>query len=220
MASSTQNLQTTLIKFYQKPVARVSLELFLSIGAIVFFAVFAIRPTLLTMSDLIKEIEDKRQLDTQLGQKIAALSTVQPIYLSTQDQLSILDEAIPPHPELEEALKMIEKLASENQLVITAMQVNEIPKEKEEDVPFTNKERLSIPINASVTGSYESIRSFIEALRQTRRAFIVDRVVFSVSQERGLKILRATIAINLQYYGESTTTTNRTNRNTNSESML
>jgi hypothetical protein len=66
-------LMSALNDFYHKPVAMVSLELFLSIGAVVFFAIFAVRPTLLTMADLIKEIEDKRALDQQLQQKIASL---------------------------------------------------------------------------------------------------------------------------------------------------
>ena len=61
-----QQLTTTLLSFYHRPVAQVSLELFLSVATVVFFAVFAIRPTLVTMSNLIKELEDKRQLDQQL----------------------------------------------------------------------------------------------------------------------------------------------------------
>jgi hypothetical protein len=60
MPDQRQKLIRNLNAFYQKPVAKVSLELFLSVGTIIFFAMFAIRPTLLTMSDLVKEIEDKR----------------------------------------------------------------------------------------------------------------------------------------------------------------
>ena len=70
--------------------AKASVELFLSIlrhpCSLLFFS---IRPTLLTMSDLIKEIQDKENLDKQLSQKIASLSTVQPLYLRLQDQISL-----------------------------------------------------------------------------------------------------------------------------------
>ncbi len=106
------------MNFYQRPVAKVSLELFFSIGAVLFFAVFAIRPTLLTMSDLIKELEDKRNLDQQLSQKIAALSTAQASFLGAQNRLVVLDEAIPTSPQFIYSLKLLEKVASDNRLVI------------------------------------------------------------------------------------------------------
>ena len=64
-----KQLASLLEQFYHNPVAKVSLELFLTIGLVVFLALFAIKPTLLTMSDLVKEIEDKRELETQLSKK-------------------------------------------------------------------------------------------------------------------------------------------------------
>ena len=72
-----QQLTNTLVEFYNQPIAKVSLELFLSIVAVIFFAIFAIRPTLLTMSDLIKELQEKEVLNEKLSQKTAALSSVQ-----------------------------------------------------------------------------------------------------------------------------------------------
>jgi len=90
MAQDKQQLIRILDRFYHNPVAMVSFELFLSIAAILFFAVFAIRPTLLTMSDLIKEIEDKRKLDSQMEQKVAALSSAQESFLAVQDRIAVL----------------------------------------------------------------------------------------------------------------------------------
>lgn len=207
MPNAQQKATSTLIQFYQKPVARVSLELILSIGAIIFFAIFAIRPTLLTMADLVKEIEDKTELDQQLGQKIAALSTVQNEYFAVEDQLGVLDEAIPSQPEIEQALKIVEKIASDNQLVISSIQLQELPEDAPPEVSFDQKERISLPMNVNLTGDYQSIRQFIEDLRANRRALIVDSIVFSVSEQRQNRKLRATITVNIQYFGPSTTTT-------------
>jgi Tfp pilus assembly protein PilO len=202
MPSQREQIQSTLVKFYQQPIAKVSLELFLSIGAVLFFAIFAIRPTLLTMSDLIKEIEDKRELSQQLDQKIAALSSAQTEYSQVQNRLQVLDQAIPSAPQFEQALKIIERVASDNQLVISRMQVREIPQEPAEDIPFEDKERVSLPISVTVVGDYPSIRQFVEDIINTRRAMVIDSIVFSVSDQREQQKLSATITINLQYFGD------------------
>ena len=96
-------LNDILNKFYENPVARVSIELFLSIFTVIFFAVFAIRPTLLTIADLIKEIEDKEDLIVQLDRKIASLSSAETEYRKFYYQLGLLDEAIPKHSGILEA---------------------------------------------------------------------------------------------------------------------
>jgi hypothetical protein len=113
MTKKQRQLSETLLSFYNQPVARVSIELFLTVGTVVFFAIFAIRPTLVTMSNLIKELEEKRTLDAQLSEKIAGLSSAQTQYLLQQPRLALLDEAIPLQPQFYEALTMIERSASD-----------------------------------------------------------------------------------------------------------
>ena len=201
MPLSTRNLQSTLVQFYNKPVAKVSLELFLSVGTVVFFAIFAIRPTLLTMSDLIKEIEDKRAHDQKLQQKIASLSSVQTIYNTLENRLYLLDEAIPSQPEFEKVLKIIEKVASDQQVVISNIQVKQIPKIAPDDVQFNKKTRIALPINISIVGDYQSIKNFVQQIINLRRSLIVDSIIFTVSEERGIKKLNANITINMQYFG-------------------
>lgn len=196
-----KQLAQSLSDFYQKPVARVSVELFLSIGAVIFFAIFAIRPTLLTMSDLIKEIEDKRQLDKQMAQKIAALSSAQSEYLKLQERVGVLDEAVPTGPNLIGLFKIIEKLASDNQLVITAMSVNDVPKDIVGEPAFDQLERKNLEFTVGITGDYASVRTFVNQLSQVRRTILVDRVTFSVSDVRGSKRLDAVVSVNAPYYG-------------------
>lgn len=199
-----RDLFIALQQFYQKPVAKVSLELFFSIAAVLFFAVFAIRPTLLTMSDLLKEIEDKEKLDKQFSQKIAALSTVQPLYLQLQDQLSILDDAIPSSPQLIYSLKVIEKIASELQLVISSINVIEIPDEKtdqDQPVSLTSFERIDVPLVIIISGDYLSMRQFVESLREYRRSFVIDTIIFTTKELRGARKLEARITISAPYFG-------------------
>lgn len=202
MPSKKKQLAITLNKFYEKPVAKVSLELFLSIGAILFFAIFAIRPTLVTMSDLVKEIEDKTALDQKMTQKIAALSTAQSTYLEIEEKLPFLDQALPTTPDFIRSLKIIEKIASNRGILIDSISVAEIPKETKEDVSFIKLKRMVFPVRLSLTGDYNQIKLFVEDLLNNRRSFITDTVIFSVAEERGQKKLRVTITLSVPYFGE------------------
>jgi len=202
MPSKKKQLTITLNKFYEKPVAKVSLELFLSIGAILFFAIFAIRPTLVTMSDLVKEIEDKKALDQKMTQKIAALSTAQFTYLEAEEELRALDQALPTTPDFIRSLKIIEKIASERGILINTIAVTEIPKEIEKEIAFSKLEKMSFPVSLSLSGDYNQIRLFVEDLLSNRRSFVTDTVIFSVSEERGQRKLQVTVTLSIPYFGK------------------
>jgi Tfp pilus assembly protein PilO len=201
MAIKNPNLSVVLAQFYQKPVAQVSSQLVFSIVAVIVFAVFAIRPTLLTMSDLIKELDDKQALNQALTQKVAALSSAQTEYTNSQDRLFILDEAIPPNPRFGEAVAIVEKIASENSLLIETIQAKTVPKEDSTATGSAEKTRLSTPIVVTVQGDYPKIRRFVTELQNTRRLLVIDSVIFNVSDTRSQKVLRAIITINIQYFG-------------------
>lgn len=199
--SRRKQLEQTLTRFYQNPVAKVSLEIFLSISAVIFFAVFAIRPTLTTMADLVKEIEDKTKLNQDLQKKIAALGTVQASYVQVQSRLPLLDEAIPTSPKLIEGIKILEKVASEKRLIITNISVGELPAE----IPTTvteKSERKFVPVSITITGEYTQIRDYIESILGLRRVMIVDTIIFSKNDQRGQERLNATITIGLPYFDE------------------
>lgn len=194
-----QQVQKALQDFYKNPVARVSLELFFSIAAVIFFAVFAIKPTLTTMSELIKEIQDKRTLDEQLAEKIASLNTAQSQYEKYSSQFYLLDEALPKKASLVESLKIIEKIASENGLVIKGINVSDVPDEMNGADPAT-AERQNLTLNIDVLGDYVDLRQFIEDIINSRRMMIVDQVNFSMDSGRYQQNLAAIVRINLPYY--------------------
>ena len=197
-----KKLQSILLKFYHQPVARVSTELLLSIVATILLAVFAIKPTLVTMSNLIKEIEDKQKLEDQMQKKIAALSTAQTEYQAYQDQLYLLDEALPPiRPELITGLKIVEKLAADNKLIISGLNLTDVPEEEEAkkqmEAEAANLHYLDFRVQ--VVGDYPSIKNFVTELYQSRRIFVVDSISFSINEERDWETLSSALEIYIPY---------------------
>ena len=182
--------------------AKVSLEIFLSIGLISLLGIFAIQPTLVTMTDLVKEIDEKTVLNEQLSKKISALQTAQSVYAGIQPRLNLLEEAVPSRPQLVRTLKIVEKLASENNVVITGIATQSVPSEEPSDT--LSPKRQNMPLSISVRGDYPSIRSFVNAMLTSRRTFIVDTISFSIVENRSQRSLNATLTVNAPYYGGDT----------------
>ncbi len=194
----TNNLKNKLFDFYKNPVAQVSTELFLTVAAVIFFAIFAIRPTVLTMSNLINELEEKEKLSEKFRQKIATLSTLQAQYQQIKTDAIILDEAFPNEPELTKMLKSLEKLASDNQLIIDSIQVTEIPKTE----AGATKVLSSYPLSITVFGDYQNIRNFSEEILMLRRMVTIDSITFQTEEDRSKRKLSAILALNVHYFGE------------------
>jgi len=198
-----QQIALTLAHFYRQPIAKVSLELFLTIGLVIFLGAFAIQPTLATMSKLVQEIEEKKEVDLKLGQKIAALSSAQTEYASLVEQRNMLSDALPTYPDVVLDLKKIEKIASLNSIIITNLSLSEFPPEQTEGASpdLSLATRQSLPVVLSIQGDYISIRNFVESLRNNRRSIEVKSVVFSLKKNRGKESLSASITLDLPYFG-------------------
>ncbi len=200
-----EQAKKALISFYQKPIAQVSTELFFTIGAVVFFALFAIRPTVITMTELVKEIEDKEKLNDALARKVTALASVSTEYFSLQDRLYLVDEIIPETAHSEKALRMVEKVASNNSLVITTLQLKAIPPAETTPLSFNQKQPVSLAISTSVEGEYANIRAFLEEIGTLRPLFTVTNIHFTQAQlEEGNTSLMATFTVQAHYYGAGT----------------
>jgi len=202
MAKTKQEqLAAVLMDFYQKPVARVSIELILSVLIVIFFALFAIRPTLITMADLVKEIEDKKELSKQMNLKLASLATAQEQYELYQSKFYLLEEAIPRQLDLVKSLKKLEKLAGEGQLVINVMSISEVPETIEEEFlsgDFSDYQRDFLAIQVEVIGDYLQIREFVEKLMNLRQLIIVDQITVEKMTES--ENLSARLRIELPHY--------------------
>lgn len=194
-------LAMILLDFYRNPVARVSIELIISIIAVIFFALFAIRPTLITMADLVKEIADKKELNEQMDLKIASLYTAQTQYEQYLDKFYLLDQSIPRRFDVVNSLKKIEKLAGEEQLVIDNISLSDVPELIGEELITTNFDdykKVFLDFNIAVVGNYAQIRSFVEKVMFLRQSIIIDRVTFDKETESN--DLSATIGMSLPYY--------------------
>lgn len=178
-----------LQQFYQKPIAKVSIELIITIFTVIFLAIFAIQPTITTMSALVKNIEDKQKVDQELTKKAAALSTLNSELAPLKSQVRMLNSAIPNEPDIDGILRRIEKIASGRPIVLTSIQSNKTPKDEDPDrkgVP----ELSTLTLQIGVKGSYLDIKDFLEAILKIDRQFTV--VSLSISTQKNLQFSQTT----------------------------
>lgn len=199
LTARQRQLQATLHQFYQNPVAQVSLELLLTVITVAFFALFAIRPTLLTMVELVQELEDKQTLNQQLIRKISALNTAQSLLVRYETELGILDAAFPNQPQVLSALRTFEFTASQNQIAIIRLSTDTLPTELPTQIT-ADSSIDTIAFNLTVEGEYDNIRSFITQLSQYQRLFYINSISFSANDTQNVRSLEANIVIETPYF--------------------
>jgi len=108
-------------RYKERADLRVYLELILSLLAISFFSIFAIRPTLITISQLIKEIESKQETLQKIDSKIKQLSTAKSFYEAQKEGIDLITLAISNKPEPEKFARQIQNLSVKDQIKIMSL---------------------------------------------------------------------------------------------------
>lgn len=145
-----------------------------SIFTIAFFGMFAIRPTLKTIIELKRQIEDSKQINETLRKKIDALVTAQEEFQFIKDFLPAINEALPEQPNIAKVLTKIEDLANQNQATISALQVQSIsfkntPADEGKKAKTIVPQPTSIDISLKLAGTYRQLSSFLQGLFTMRR---------------------------------------------------
>ena len=163
--------------FYQKPMVKISSALLMTLFTIIFFAAFAIRPTLVTVAELIKKIDDQKQVLDSMKKKSAALASAQQDYLYAQDTLALLNTALPQDEEIPAFIKMIEGTAAYHQLALTAFTLGDITYAGADTPQLRGAQTRDITL--SVTADYEKLASFVADIVRLPRLLSITSISFS-----------------------------------------
>lgn len=173
-----------LRSFYQQPAAAVSSALILTLFAIAFFGVFAIRPSLTTISELLKQIEEKRILEEQLTTKITSLAAAQEEFLQFESQLAVFDQLIPPSDDIDALLLSLEFLAQQESVALTNLSTNNIPTHTTSpELPtLPGDDFASIQVRISAVGEQDRLISFQKRLANQRRFMVIEAASIAIPQ--------------------------------------
>ena len=176
---------------------RAYMELLLSISVIIGFGLFAIKPTLLTIIELNKQINAKEETLSLLDQKIDALEEAQGIFSRNRDLVELLSTAVPNSPFPVRYSRQLEGLSKRAGTSIISVSTGEAvlsgashvkqdasqaqDLELLESIDTYPSEVSSLVYTIDVSGDYPSIVLFLQQLESLRRSIFID--IFSMRLE-------------------------------------
>ena len=185
-----------LIIYKKRNDVRMFLEILLSLITITIFSIFALKPTLLTISQLIKDNREKEETINKMEQKIKNIATAQNIYSQNIEKISLIEQAVPNTPTPENLLRQIEGIAYTNSVTVIGSSVNEVVLIGEEKKKKNKNEIKNLPENVStitfsvnLTGSYLSLYSFLFDLENSRRPLIINSININSSKKENESII-------------------------------
>jgi Tfp pilus assembly protein PilO len=193
--------------YESQPTLKMYLELMLSVVAMIVFSLFAVKPTILTIIDLNKEIKAKEIVSTELKQKIRNLQTANNLMQTESSNLPYLDQAIPKASTPETLVKQIEILGSESQLKTISFALSDAILYGQEK----GTKRVSefgelaegsneLSFDYSATGSYQDMLNFIKKLEDLRRPVKIDSFLINSTTTESGKVLILTISGRVPFF--------------------
>lgn len=182
------------------------LEVILSITTIIVFSLFALKPTLLTIIALVKEVRGKEALVRSLDTKISNLEKAVEIYSEEQASLPVIQNAVPDSPSPDTLAEQIEGLVSKNAVSILGISVGEVVIVGEESVKKKSTETKNLPLGASemsvsisITGSYPNLNSMIKDVENLKLPVKIDILGINASNTKENQTIVAVISGRVPY---------------------
>lgn len=165
-----------LRQYYQRPKAKVSFFVLLSFFTVVFFSVFAIRPTVTTIGLLVREIEDKRNIDKSLEEKLQALDNLQGQMVAIQSELPLILSLVPESSDLGRLMQEFELIAGQQTVVLLSVEFQPV-KLTETQITARDEARM-INFSLTVGGSFDTLTNFLNSLETLDRMVALQKTTF------------------------------------------
>lgn len=152
-----------------------SLEIGATFFLITFFMVFAIRPTVFTISSLVGEIKSKEIMDKKMKAKIDDIMRAQDNFASIQERYLIIESSFPVRPNYYQAYSQISSIGQEYQLPLDSISIG--LNSATEGVGYSVG-GFSVPLSLKLP--FDQSVEIISSLMMSRRLMNVDAISFSI----------------------------------------
>jgi Tfp pilus assembly protein PilO len=154
----------------------------LTLTASIILGFFAINPTLSTIANLQKQIDDNNFVNQKLIEKITNLSLLQQKYTSIQNDFPIIYGAIPTSAEIPPLVAEIQTIAKNSNIKLDNFQTFTVELSGKEPV---NKKYSSFDFGFSGEGTYSSITNFLNQLLDFQRIIAINNISISKINSSG-----------------------------------
>ncbi len=166
-----------------RPVWVAGLWVILSLILMIVLLIFALRPTLVTISGLLGQIKSQQETADKLEAKINSVQRAISELDGVEDQLYLLEEAIPTKYDWNSLTNSLQQAATESGITLESLIVNKIPLEAGETGAIKNQIPSQLPqgiipvrFSLSGSGSYQQIQDLVVDLYRIRRLISITEV--------------------------------------------
>ncbi len=167
--------------------AQYYIMLAFTLAALSFFGIFAINPTLSTITELKRKLADFQFVYQKYIIKAQNLSTLQNAYRSLSGDIPIISDAMPQKPEVPKLVAQMNALLSRSHL--QAISLKTMGVEITPDRQLSSKGTSSFAFTLEAMGTYDDILSFIQSVVQANRLITVETVSISKDTKKNALVL-------------------------------
>ena len=185
---------------YQRPEIKASVEIILSVFTVAGLLLLAIRPTLATVTQLQKRIEDQQVVSRKLDSKITQLITAQRNLTTYANRLADYQAAVPDGHDLGSLAKRVEVLARDQGLALNSLSFSAVPL-LGTDINLADKKGGGKPatefggkiatfeISFDLSGDPNRIFDFLATLEKMDRVAIIDGIDLKKEAIVGVRVV-------------------------------
>jgi hypothetical protein len=153
-----------------------------------FFLFFAIKPTILTISALVADINSKKILSTKMIAKIDQIISAQDNFSLIQEKYFLVEDALPMSPNYVSTVTQFDSISAQSGLLF-------------DKINFAQSDKQFFSTQISTNSSFNSSLNFLDSLFKNRRLYDVNEVMFiqdKNTQSQG--VIRLSLPIDIYYW--------------------
>lgn len=178
-----QNIRPYLYETEKKKYSLLGFTLF----SLVFFGAFAVRPSLVTISELLEQIERAREAEIILEQKIKDLSQAQITYQSLGKDLELTEEALPVEASVPDILQRLALIGGRYNVDVLK-------------TSFGDPEGDIVPFTVTLSGQFRDVERSITAMESGVRQMNIKKIKIT---QGGKELENLVVALDLVAYFRS-----------------
>lgn len=179
-----------LLPNFNQEKTQIYMSIVLTLIASILLGIFALSPTLSTISKLQKQLEDDKFVEQKLQQKINNLSLLQQAYASIEQDLPIIFNAVPEKSEIPLLAASIQALANQSGVRIINFQTFPV---EVSDRAVSGKKFSSYDFTITVSGEYQNMLTFMSKLTNFQRITTLGNIAISKTIDINKTNLQLTI---------------------------
>jgi hypothetical protein len=194
MADTEERKQLKYIKFLTDSPTKKTMYYLTGFTVVVAIAlvIFAIRPTLLTISGINKEIKEKTRISEALQRKIDAMVRLDEQYTEFSDNLNSLQLIYPTSGNFSLFMSNIEAVVSRNGFALRSLSFSEYDSDL---YNITTAVLAPWSVQISVLGPQSNIDNLFDDLEAMPMYPVIDKFSYGQDEEDGLKTFSITMRI-------------------------